>query len=233
MFKVNNYLPEDIKNFLQEVVKGTQGYDVYLGGGYLRDIWWNLNYTVSTDSCTVGILKEPKDLDIFFIPKTGTEILELPTIPKTYINYDILAVDIPNVRENVHRVRGLFNSKLSTRDIQFIVYDKPMSMKVLAEDMDIDINQAMYEPVSGLSYCTDSFYLAHENKVFTILHEFETKRMYGRLKRMEGKFPDYQMVHTIPKDVWELLELEYYQTKESKGSIPVGSFIDDGQDNFL
>lgn len=33
MFKVNDYIPEDIKEFLQEVVRFTKGYGVYLGGG--------------------------------------------------------------------------------------------------------------------------------------------------------------------------------------------------------
>lgn len=237
MFKVNDYIPEDVKEFLQEVVKRTKGYDIYLGGGYLRDIWWNIQnvddllrahskwWGHNTDA------KNPKDLDIFFVP--NGEIKELPTIPKTYVNYDIMAIDIPNVRENVERVRGLFNSALSTRDIQFIIYDKPMSMRMMAEDMDTSVNQAMYDPGTGCSYCTNAFYNSHENKTITMLHEFEEERMYSRLKRMQSKFPEYQLVHNISELRWLELEYENSKPKKRRNGSGTGSFIDDSFDQAL
>ncbi|CAH9014216.1 conserved hypothetical protein [Vibrio phage 501E54-1] len=143
-----------------------------------------------------------------------------------------MAEDIPNVRENVYRVRGLFNSHLSTRDIQFIVYDKGMDIIDLAGDMDIDINQVMYEPTEGLTYGTVSFFLAHYHKCFQILHTFKEERMYGRLKRMEKKFPDYEMKHTFDELTWLTLETENTKIlKRPSGS--TGSFICDEFDDAL
>ncbi|CAL9973494.1 nucleotidyltransferase [Vibrio phage F99] len=243
MYKIDKHIPTDIKDFLDELLGRTEGYDVYLGGGYLRDVYWNLLNVKGLHfahgkwwggSLCYTEAKNPKDLDIFFIPQVDAVSFELPVLPKTYINYDIMAEDIPNVRDNVKRVRGLFNSNLSTRDIQFIVYDKPMTMKMLAEDMDTSINQAMYCPMTQLSYCTNAFYNSHEDKTIEMLHEFEVERMYGRLKRMQSKFPDYKLVHNISEEEWLRLEIENIKPKKS-GSISggCGSFIDDGFDQAL
>ena len=239
MYKVGEHIPTDIKEFLEEVVTRTEGYDVYLGGGYLRDVYWNLLNINGLhfahgkwwgQGLEYEVAKNPKDLDIFFIPQVNATTFELPVIPKTYINYDIAAADIANVRENVKRVRGLFNSNLSTRDIQFIVYDKPMTMKMLAADMDTSINQVMYCPRTQLSYCTNAFYNSHEDKTIELLHEFELTRMYSRLKRMEKKFPDYTLVHNISEEDWEQLEGKKEEvTVEGTGGVTprTGSFIED------
>ena len=34
-------LPQQLLTFLDEVVEKTKGYDVYLGGGFVRDIYYN------------------------------------------------------------------------------------------------------------------------------------------------------------------------------------------------
>ncbi|CAH9014205.1 conserved hypothetical protein [Vibrio phage 249E41-1] len=230
----NEIIPQDVLNFLDDVASRTKGYDVYLGGGYLRDLYYNQlngfgdwrNYCLGK-----GITNQPmapKDLDIFFIPKVNESVQELPVLPKTYINYDVAAVDIPNVRENVKHVRGLFMKTLSTRDIQFIVYDKGMTMRKLAEDMDISINQVMYSPDTQFSYMTDAFTNSHEYKTIHMLHEFETSRMIARLKRMEKKFPDYALVHTIPQE-----EIDFYESKAEiekrmkRRGASTGSFVSD------
>lgn len=237
--KINlkDLIPQDVLNFLADVVVKTKGYDVYLGGGYLRDLYYNqVNHLGNFRKFYLGKSindqpKAPKDLDIFFTPKNdGWKVVEreLPVIPKTYINYDIDAQDIPNVRENVKHVRGLFMKNLSTRDIQFIVYDKSMTMKSLAEDMDISINQIMYHPETELSYMTDAFTNSHEDKTIELLHEFETSRMIARLRRMQAKFPDYTLVHNISQE-----DISFYDSKEEyekrmkrRGS-STGSFIAD------
>ncbi|CAH9014292.1 conserved hypothetical protein [Vibrio phage 277E43-1] len=229
--KFNEIIPQDVLNFLDDVVSKTKGYDVYLGGGYLRDIYYNLlndvNPVLYYPSSHVQP-KVPKDLDIFFIPRVNEGVQELPVLPKTYINYDIAAVDIPNVRENVKHVRGLFMKTLSTRDIQFIVYDKGMTMRKLAEDMDISINQVMYSPDTQLSYMTDAFTNSHEYKTIHMLHEFETSRMIARLKRMEKKFPDYSLVHAISQE-----EIDFYESKAEiekrmkRRGASTGSFVSD------
>lgn len=228
-------IPLDILQFLENVEDRTKGYDVYLGGGFLRDLYWNKltgfgdwrNYYTGE-----GIDHQPmvpKDLDIFFIPKVNSKIHELPVIPKTYINYDIPAEDIPNVRENVKHVRGLFMKTLSVRDIQFIVYDKAMSMQGLAEDMDCSINQCMYQPSTGFSYVTNAFTNSHEDKVIEMMHEFEGERMFNRLNRMQAKFPDYKLKHNIPEEDWKLFEhkqLHSTSVRKRSGS-STGSFIED------
>ena len=229
--KFNEIIPQDVQDFLVEVVAKTKGYGVYLGGGYLRDIYFNelndVNPRLYYPRSHIQPMT-PKDLDIFFIPKPNEDVQELPIVPKTYINYDIDAQDIPNVRENVKHVRGLFMKTLSTRDIQFIVYDKGMSMRELAEDMDISVNQVMYQPETQLSYMTDAFTNSHEDKTIELLHEFETSRMIARLKRMEKKFPDYTLVHNIPQEEFDLYESKAEAEKRMKRrgtSSP--SFIED------
>tara|TARA_Y100000588_G_scaffold31471_1_gene30798 strand:- start:16024 stop:16734 length:711 start_codon:yes stop_codon:yes gene_type:complete len=233
--KINlkDLIPQDVLNFLDDVVNKTKGYDVYLGGGYLRDLYYNnindLNPEWYYPNSHVQP-NTPKDLDIFFIPKDSgyPNERELPVISKTYINYDIPAIDIPDVRENVKHVRGLFMKTLSTRDIQFIVYDKSMSMKTLAEDMDTSINQAMYHPETQLGYMTDAFTNSHEDKTIELLHEFETSRMISRLKRMEKKFPNYTLVHNIPKEEISLYDLkEECEKRMKRRGSSTGSFIAD------
>mgnify|MGYP003133353356 CR=1 FL=1 len=228
---LKDLIPQDVLNFLDNILTKTKGYDVYLGGGFLRDIYYNklndLNpewYYPSSHTQP----RVPKDLDIFFIPKVNEVVQELPVLPKTYINYDIAAIDIPDVRENVKHVRGLFMKTLSTRDIQFIVYDKSMSMKALAEDMDISINQVMYHPESELGYMTDAFTNSHEDKTIELLHEFETSRMIARIKRMEKKFPDYTLVHEISQDAFDFYEsAEEAKKRMKRRGTSTGSFIND------
>lgn len=222
MFNAKSELPEDIKSFLDLVVNRTKGYDVYLGGGYLRDIWWNLN---NPDNDTP---KTPKDLDLFFIPNREI-VKELPVIPKTYINYDIPAVDIPNVRENVKHVRGIFAKHLSTSDVQFIVYDKYLTIEELAADMDTSINQIMYSPEITLSYGTNNFFRDHENKIIEMLHDFEPERMVARIKRMHKKFPDYELRHKLGEELFDKLYTKLKKNKQTLKSGPSfrGSFIAD------
>ena len=101
--------------------------------------------------------------------------------------------DIPDIRDNVRRVVGLFNGKLSTRDIQLIEYDKHMSMKELSEDMDININGIMYDIKNKEIYVTDDYVEGHETRTLKFLHEFEESRMFSRMTRMVSKFPEYKI----------------------------------------
>lgn len=229
MENIKDLIPQDVSSFLQEVVDRTEGYDVYLGGGCLRDWYYN---KVNGLKFFNSDYRVAKDLDIFFVPKEDT-FKKLPVVPRTYMNYDIKAADIPNVRENVKSVQGWFNGNLSVRDIQFIEYDKPMSMRELAEDMDCNCNQAMYHPATELGYMTDAFTTSHEDKFIEMLHEFGTERMVARLKRMEKKFPDYELRHNIPEEDFELAEviLEFQREENKRSGGNTGSFIcDDDQD---
>lgn len=202
MFNLKSQIPNDVLLFLNAVNRDAKGYDIYLCGGYLRDKYWN---SKNTNEIFLGFAerKKPKDLDIIFIPKPDEDIKELPVFSKTYINYDLLAEEVDNVRDNVYRVRGIFNSYLSTPDIQFIEYDKYLTMEEVASDMDIDINQIVYCLTEKVFYGTPEFYTAHDNKTFELRHTFDQDRMCNRLDRMATKFSDYEMKLTFPKAIWE------------------------------
>lgn len=230
-------LPEDIKHFVKEVSRKSKGYDVYLGGGCLRDVYYNKLNDFGTGTCWLQYFmnegldnqpKQPKDLDIFFIPQIKDDVQELPILPKMYINYDVPAGDIPNVRENVKHVRGLFMKDLSIRNVQFIVYDKAMGIKNIAEDMDCNINQVMYDPLTESQYMSEEFISSHNNKVVKMLHDFEPERMFGRIQRMMIKFPDYKVEHNISDSDWEWLCYKQEADKKArKNGNRGGSFIDD------
>jgi len=231
-------LPNDIKKFVEEVSSKTKGYEVYLGGGLLRDLYFNhLNGFGSKDCWLHYFMGEgidnqpmkPKDIDLFFIPINDYYEKQLPILPKMYINYDVPAKDIPNVRENVEHVRGLFMKDLSVRDIQFIVYDKPLSIVELAEDMDCNLNQVMYHPLSGCQYTSKEFIISHKDKVIKMLHEFEPERMFSRIQRMMKKFPNYTVEHNISSEDWEYLcyKLEADKKSKKRGSNHAGSFIEE------
>jgi len=201
--EINITLPQDILDFLAVVEEKQKGYDVYVGGGYLRDLYVN----------SLGVLSPltPKDLDIFFVPRICFDptdcVREIPVIAKTYINYDTLAKDIPDMEERgVSAVRGMFVSGMSTCDVQFIVYESVFLTPLhLAEDMDMNINQIMYSVSDKTFTASSAFIDGHENMVIECLHQFDEKRMYQRYKRMMRKFPSYTKVTTLD---WNALSRE-------------------------
>ena len=230
-------ISDDVLLFINEIARKSKGFDVYLGGGYLRDLYYNHINGYSGKRVWEdfhlgrGIEEQPikpKDIDLFFIPN-GNVMGSLPILPKMYINYDVMAEDIPNVRENVKQVRGVFLKELSTCDIQFIVYDKPLTISGLAQDMDCNINQVMYHPLTDTQYLTLDFIQGHKEKVVKMMHVFEQERMFGRVQRMMKKFPDYSIEHGIPLEDWDYLV--YKQSQDKKGNksatlaIRAGSFI--------
>jgi len=168
----------DVLKFIEDVAKKTIGYDVYLGGGYLRDLYCGL---------------EPKDIDLFFIPNGNEK--ELPILSKTYINYSRSADEIPDMQERgVDKVVGLFAPKLSTCDVQFIVYKKVLSGLDLAKDMDMNINQVMYHVKSKKFFYSIDFLNGHHRMIIECLHQFDQTRMFKRYERMKGKFPSYDVI---------------------------------------
>ncbi len=217
---IKNLVRKDILDFLSLVQDLAEGYDVYLGGGYLRDRYYNEFYV---DKGILDHLLIPKDLDIFFVPKEGAQTKTIPVIPKTYINFDIHGDDVKDVRPNVKRVMGIFNKNLSVCDVQFIEYKTPMTGHELARDMDMNINQIMLRS-DGQAFMTKDFVLSHENKVLEFKHEFTFDRMASRLNRMQNKFPAYKFKGS------EILELASKEStseiKRSSGS-STGSFIED------
>lgn len=195
---------EDVRTFVKTVAEKSIGYDIYLGGGFLRDL-----YTGNT----------PKDVDIFVIPQDdfeGQRDLYIP--PRGYNNYIKHAWEISDMEERgVAKVRGDWYSKLSTPDVQFIIYEKPMTQDELAEDFDMNICQITMHGLSGSIYATSAFLKGHEDMVIECLHDYDTVRTYKRYVRMEEKFYNY--------DVEGKPELDHYQIVELANSVDhEGSF---------
>jgi hypothetical protein len=226
--KLDITIPKDILDFLDIVVAKTKGYSIYLGGGYLRDLYYN-SFLPENTEYNLNISLTPKDLDIFFVPDISfnakDNVRELPVISKSYINYDTLAEDIPDMQERgVARVRGMFLSTLSTPDVQFIVYDKHFVFAdQLAQDMDMNINQIMYDPVCRYFYVSDEFLSGHKDKVIECLHKFDETRMYNRYKRMQKKFPNYSVVTDLDMEYYAAIEKIKPKKKSGASSI---SFVD-------
>ncbi len=207
-YDYTRFIPESVKNLLQQVKDLSEGYDVYLGGGFLRDLYCCVNEW-SGDRVLVDICFEPKDIDLFFVPN-GTSTQTLPTLSKSYINYDKKAEDIAEdmAARGVASLRGMMISGLRpTHDVQFIVYGKEMSIEELAADMDCNINQVMYSLSKGW-YQTEEFISGHENHTIKLLHTFDEDRMISRLVRMARKFDDYSVDTDLD---WEAFynDLEY------------------------
>ena len=215
-------IAEDVRAFISQVVEKSSGYDVYLGGGYLRDLYANkLN----------GTSIKSKDVDIFLVPcSEWAGGREIPTIPKTYISYHTPSSKIPDMKQRgIDSVIGLYKRGLSTPDIQFIIYEKHITMDELAADMDCNINQIMYDPLSNSYSYTKDFEEGHSNKEISLHHNFNKVRQFLRLRRMKSKFPQYEvkfnsyMTQQVFVEVSELQEV--LELKEKRGV--VGSFIEE------
>lgn len=230
-FNVKERLNQRTLQFLEDLLSNTTGYDIYLGGGYLRDSYWNNIQGYSLDyGFKFGVdnnlqPKQPKDLDIFLIPN-NEPVKQLPLMQNCYVNYNILAADIENCRDNVERVIGLFARMLTpTKDIQLIVYDKYLTIEELAVDMDCNINQIMYSVKNDNLFMSTDFIKSHEEKTIKMMHDFEQERMFNRLRRMQKKYPDYTLVHNIPQEDFDyLVFLETYKPRKHRAD---GSFIND------
>lgn len=192
-----------VVDLLNEVKFHSKGYDVYLGGGYLRDVYTKKDY---------------KDVDVFLVPKEGCEEKYIH-VPNNYdVLYDINCEWLDMKKRGVCNLKGLFpnkksitgNLKKANTEVQFIVYDKVLTQEELCADMDITLNQIQWKVsvkrASNLYMCkcTESFYKAHEDKEITFAHMYDRYRMYRRLERMQEKFPDYTTTTPI-----EDLEDEY------------------------
>jgi hypothetical protein len=183
---ININIPEDIKEFVKDIsLRVSEEFDVYIGGGFLRD------------NCKA---LHPKDLDLFFIPKviakTPAQVGYIPA--KCYVNYNKNVANMSHTEDmdarGVSQVVGLFSPKLSTSEVQFIVYKKPMTMEDLAKDFDMNINQIVWCPTLGKVYASPSFTTGHDRRFILCMHEYNKVRMYDRYNRMELKFPDYEVI---------------------------------------
>lgn len=191
---LEHVLEEDVREFVRVVAEKSMGYDIYLGGGMLRDLY------------TGNI---PKDVDIFAIPSLDFEgQRELYVPPRGYNNYIKHAWEISDMQERgVAKVRGDWYSKMSTSDVQFIIYEKYMTQEKLTEDFDMNICQITMQGTSGSTYATNAFIKGHADMVIECLHDYDKLRTYKRYTRMEAKFYNYDVEGKPELDHHELVEL--------------------------
>ena len=182
------HIPQEVLDFIKKLEDNTKGYNIYLAGGYLRDLYVTAG---KWEDNLVSMFFEPKDIDLVFIPN-GETAKQLPTVERSYVNYDkeasLISEDM--AARGVSHLRGLFVPELNTSDVQFIVYDKQLTIKEVAEDMDLGINQVMYNLSQGWWH-TEYFENNHKNKIIKFYHEFDEARMVDRIVRMKRKFPEY------------------------------------------
>ncbi len=206
----------DVKNFILDIHDRVKNrFDVYIGGGYLRDL----------DNDLI-----PKDLDVFFIPKME-DSGEQGYIPsRCYVNYNKRVTDMTNTSDmeerGVSQVIGLFNGKLSTPEIQFIVYSSFLTQEELARDFDMNINQINWSPVQGL-YLTDEYTDAHTCEYIECLHKYDELRTFRRFERMEAKFPEYLLINKPSVSVLPTVEQVQIKKGTYKPPRAEGSFCGD------
>jgi hypothetical protein len=210
------HIPQPVKYLLEQLQSDLKGYDVYIGGGCLRDLYHQIQRWGEDEYEMVKIFYEPKDIDVFFIPN-GEPEQQLPVVPKSYINYDKKAEDIsPDMAvRGVSHLRGMLVSGLKpTHDVQFIVYGKCLTVEELCADMSENINQVMWSPVSGWVH-TEAFVNGHNEKYIELLHTYDETRMIDRIVRMKRKFPDYSVKSDLQ---WEDLCNDQEYNPERGGS---------------
>lgn len=214
-----------VRDLLLEVSFNMKGYDVYLGGGYLRDLYCNLDY---------------KDLDIFLVPNGEKKGIR-PYKPKGY--FELYTKECDNDDMSERGVAGLigfrFKStykdsdgfdtidesvdyKQANTELQYIIYEDNVinSIEDLCEDMDMTINQVMWVPdvASNTCYCTENFIYGHKCGYIDFSHEYDEVRMYCRQKRMQEKFPHYICLDNIYLSSSQIEELHDKGEHEYEGS---------------
>lgn len=185
-------IPQDVVDFVNEISERSIGYQVFIGGGYLRDLYFNSIKTKYED-----YKLEPKDLDLFVVPDTTISEDVRPSLwipAKGYTNFVKESWEIPDMQERgVAKVTGMWFKSLTTADVQLIEYKNSMTSSQLAQDMDMNINQIMYRPFKGDCICTNAFIEGHENEVIEAMHDYDRVRMYKRYVRMQDKFFYYNV----------------------------------------
>lgn len=217
-----------VQDLLVEIKQNMKGYDVYLAGGYLRDQYCELSF---------------KDIDVILTPN-GEERAPTLYIPKGYgTSYNKLCEGNDDMKKRgVEMLVGLYKRTVTkfrsmseivipertiqdTTEVQYIVYDKPMTIIELAEDMDMNINQVMWSPVKAIiegneadCYCTEEFFEGHKYETIEFSHWYDNTRMYLRQKRMIEKFPHYYVEDDIDLTESEKIDLAERGEREYEGS---------------
>lgn len=190
MKKLNIKLPKDVVEYLR-VLRSIFGksFDVYLGGGFLRDLYTGRHV--------------PKDLDIFLVPNG--------TLSDHYDYVRAYKDGLEQINDDVymchHMVVGDYLEDMAIRGVsrvmmgfctlcgfesQIIMYNRQLSLEEMTLDFDFTINQVVQAPDNEI-YCSDDFIVDHECRLIHQTHVYGAERMTHRLERMVAKYGDYEI----------------------------------------
>jgi hypothetical protein len=185
-------IPSNVIDLVTEIANMNEHYEVYLGGGYLRDLY-----------CGVT----PKDIDIFFSPKKYQ--------PELAVEFDFLNIipleKYPDTCKKLYRKsvnNSNFNQDMANRgirslvglmalndvlpnQIQIITYNQIMTHNEVTLDLDMNICQISWHPLTNTFDYSDSFLNGHSDRIIKCLHDYDPIRMWHRYSRMEEKYPNY------------------------------------------
>jgi hypothetical protein len=171
----------DILATIESIAENTIGYEVYLGGGILRDVY-------------LGV--KPKDIDLFFVPvENAPQYLLHDTHRNLQFSYRMETNETQSLyQRGVEQLIGFKTPSLVVPELQFIVYGTTLTAEELTEDMDIGICQIMYHIFSGKFYVSENFKKDVAAKEIRCYHKYDKYRMIERFDRMQRKFPDFKCV---------------------------------------
>lgn len=177
-------IPEDVVELLQEIQYNMPEFNVYLGGGFIRDLYCGL---------------VPKDIDIFLVPLgglswDGREYIPVNSMVIYRKNTDDIEIASDMKARGVQKLVGLWCKKLEIKDVQYIIYDKYLTQPELSDDFDFNVCQITYDPMLNWIDASDNFFLGHEEKELECLHTYCEERTLARYERMESKFPEYKVI---------------------------------------
>ena len=191
MREVNIEIQEDIKDFIRSVSEASPQHDVYLVGGYLRDNYYSELQVRSRWGRSIS----PKDVDIVMVPKTEGVTVPVDTVKGCYVQYITpVTTDTDLYTRGLDKLIGIRRRELSTPDLQLIVYKKYLTEEEVIKDMDMNIVQVVWNPLTDVCTGSEAFIKGHSDKVIECLHEYDTERTYFRYERMEKKLKDYSTV---------------------------------------
>jgi hypothetical protein len=185
-------IPEDVAMLLVDIAKMNPNYEVYLGGGYLRDLY-------------CGLI--PKDVDVFFSPINNNYNLDylslkrlpLQPYPNTLKHIYTKSTTSRGWNKNmtdrkICRLVGLQSLLISPNQVQYITYSECFSQQEITLDFDMNICQITWHPLTNKFWWSDEFVEGHKRKYIECLHQYDSIRMWHRYERMESKFPDYLVI---------------------------------------
>jgi len=119
-----------------------------------------------------------KELLTYFRNHFGT--IKVPIYVPLFILFNYTRKRLAYIRtqrQTQYAIETLIKKRYIER---FIAYDKIFLTEVeLAADMDMNINQIMYNPSTKKVITTNAFVNGHNNRVIECLHQFDECRMYS------------------------------------------------------